>query len=225
MRLRILAAATVLLAMLGAGVAQAQTPAPSPPSPPRLALPSPTGGNPVGTKTFHFTDRSRPDPWVPAQRRELMVTLWYPAQFPGRQATPYLSARESEVMVAQLENPALPKNLMADVGTHSTVDAWPQFRRMPLVVLSPGFTLPRATLSSLAEELASRGYAVAAIGHNYEAAAITFPDGHTTECVACSAQDWPKLVKNRAADVSFVLDQLVGRCGVAGGCSTRRGSG
>lgn len=37
--------------------------------------------------------------------------------------------------------------------------------------------MPRATLTGLAEELASRGYIVAGIGHNYEADGIMFPDG------------------------------------------------
>ncbi|WP_406639855.1 alpha/beta hydrolase family protein [Amycolatopsis sp. WGS_07] len=208
MRLRVIAIIAAMLVVVGAGTAQAA---------PRLALPEPAGVSPIGTATFHFTDTSRADPWVPSQRREMMVTLWYPAQFPGRRATQYLTQRESELMVAELGDPAMPRDLLTKVRLHSTVDAWPQYRRMPLVVLSPGFTLPRATLSSLAEELASRGYVVAGIGHNYESTATTFPDGHTTECVACQIQDWEKLVKARAADVSFVLDRLVGRHPVWGG--------
>ncbi|MFD2471471.1 alpha/beta hydrolase family protein [Amycolatopsis silviterrae] len=208
MRLRVIAIVAAMLVVVGAGTAQAA---------PRLALPEPTGFSPVGTSTFHFTDTSRADPWVPSQRREMMVTLWYPAQFPGRRATQYVTQRESELMVAELEDPAMARDLLTKVRLHSTVDAPPQYRRMPLVVLSPGFTLPRATLSSLAEELASRGYVVAGIGHNYESTATTFPDGHTTQCVACQIQDWEKLVKARAADVSFVLDRLVGRHPVWGG--------
>ncbi len=208
MRLRVIAIVAAMLAVVGAGTAQAA---------PRLALPRPGGVSPVGTTAFHFTDTSRADPWVPSQRREMMVTLWYPAQYPGWRPTQYLTQRESELMVKELGDKSVPEDALTKVRTHSTVDALPQFRRMPLVVLSPGFTLPRATLSSLAEELASRGYVVAGIGHNYESTAITFPDGHTTECVACVAKDWVKLVKARAADVSFVLDRLVGRNPVWGG--------
>ncbi|WP_370932749.1 alpha/beta hydrolase family protein [Amycolatopsis sp. cg13] len=208
MRLRVIAIIAAMLVVVGAGTAQAA---------PRLALPRTGGASPVGTTTFHFTDTSRADPWVPSERREMMVTLWYPAQFPGWRATQYLTQRESELMVAAAGVKSLPKDLLTKVRTHSTVDALPQFRRMPLVVLSPGFTLPRATLSSLAEELASRGYVVAGIGHNYEAIATTFPDGHTTECVADKIKDWKKLVKTRAADVSFVLDRLVGPHPVWGG--------
>ncbi|WP_116206138.1 alpha/beta hydrolase family protein [Amycolatopsis circi] len=201
MRLRVIAIIAAMLVVVGAGTAQAE---------PRLALPRPGGISPVGTASFHFTDTSRADPWVPSQRREMMVTLWYPAQYPGWRATQYLTQRESELMVEETGDKSLPKDLLTKVRIHSTVDALPQYRRMPLVVLSPGFTLPRATLSSLAEELASRGYVVAGIGHNYEAIATTFPDGHTTQCVACGIKDWKKLVTTRAQDVSFVLDRFVG---------------
>jgi predicted dienelactone hydrolase len=40
--------------------------------------------------------------------------------------------------------------------------AGPQ-RSLPLVVLSPGFTSSRSTLTALAEDLASHGYVVAGI--------------------------------------------------------------
>ncbi|MEI5103755.1 lipase [Streptomyces sp. PmtG] len=79
-----------------------------------------------------------------------------------------------------------------------------------MVLLSPGFGMPRATLTGIAEELASRGYVVAGVGHNYEAHGITFPDGRTTECVACEDDDFPKVGAVRAADMSFVLDELTG---------------
>ena len=82
------------------------------------------------------------------------------------------------------------------------------------MVLSPGHSKPRSELTGLAEELASRGYAVAAIDHTYENVATTFPDGRVTTCVTCEITKekgwWAKLEKSRAADVSFVLDQLTG---------------
>ncbi|TNC22406.1 alpha/beta hydrolase family protein [Amycolatopsis alkalitolerans] len=86
---------------------------------------------------------------------------------------------------------------------------------LPLVVLSPGFTKPRSTLTALAEDLASHGYVVAAVDHTYENVATTFPDGRVTTCLAreTPARDeafWEKVVQGRAADASFVLDELSG---------------
>jgi dienelactone hydrolase len=83
------------------------------------------------------------------------------------------------------------------------------------VVLSPGLTLPRATLTGLAEDLASRGYVVALVDHTYEAAGITFPDGRTLPCgPVCDAPPAGgigEVSQSRAKDVSFVLDELTGR--------------
>jgi hypothetical protein len=80
-------------------------------------------------------------------------------------------------------------------------------------VLSPGFTMPRSTLTALAEDLASHGYVVAGIDHTYESFATAFPDGRVTTCLAREALRsgrGEKVVAGRAADVSFVLDELTG---------------
>ena len=49
----------------------------------------PDGPYPVGTVSLHLVDHSRRDPWLAGNRpRELMVSIWYPAQTttatPGR---------------------------------------------------------------------------------------------------------------------------------------------
>ena len=47
----------------------------------RPTLPWPTGNDRIGVTALHLVDRSRTDPWVPSHPvRELMVSLWYPAQ-------------------------------------------------------------------------------------------------------------------------------------------------
>ncbi|MGW0393320.1 alpha/beta hydrolase family protein [Streptomyces sp. NPDC003042] len=174
-------------------------------------LPEPSGRHPVGRATVHLTDEGRADPWVPLGDRELMVSLWYPAVRPSDTPAPYMTPAES-TQYTQANRLGLPPELLSTVATHSTIDAEPSRIRggLPLVVLSPGFGMPRATLTGLAEELASRGYAVAGVGHNYEASGISFPDGSTTSCVACENRDYPKVGAVRAEDISFVLDELTG---------------
>nr|BFE77796.1 hypothetical protein GCM10020093_003970 [Planobispora longispora] len=80
------------------------------------------------------------------------------------------------------------------------------------MVLSPGFTKPVSTLTSLAEDLASRGYVVVGIDHPYESYVTALPDGRFAECIACDSDSDPGfgtgVVQGRAADVSFVLDRL-----------------
>jgi predicted dienelactone hydrolase len=174
-----------------------------------LTLPKPTGSKPVGTTTLHLVDKSRPDPWNPeADRRELLVSLWYPAKKATGRPAPYLTEQESAAVLKgfQVDPDALTK-----VRTHARLNAPAAGGRRPLVVMSPGFSFPRATLTSLAEDFASRGYLVAAVEHTYESVATTFPDGRTTTCLACvKGQDHAKVATGRAKDVRFVLDELTG---------------
>ncbi|MFF4456521.1 alpha/beta hydrolase family protein [Streptomyces goshikiensis] len=201
---------TATTATATAATAHAEARAAPPPGA-ALVLPEPSGHRPVGRATVHLTDVGRPDPWVPSQDRELMVSLWYPAVRPSATPAPYMTAEESKRYV-EAGGLGVPEDLFTTVVTHATVDAKPARAPggLPLVILSPGFGMPRATLTGLAEELAGRGYAVAGIGHNYEADGISFPDGHTTSCVACENRDYPKVGAVRAADISFVIDELTG---------------
>ena len=198
-----------------AGPLRASAGAGAPPSAtvPALALPHPTGPAPVGRVVLDLVDRHRADPWVPTERRELMVSVWYPAQraSSGRPA-PYMTAAESRLT---LQGTAFPPEALTTVVTHAQDDAAPRpgRHRFPLVVLSPGLGASRATLTGLAEELASRGYVVAGIDHTYEAAGISFPDGRVATCLVCEdpAPIAAKITTGRARDVSFVLNRLLAR--------------
>jgi dienelactone hydrolase len=180
------------------------------------ALPPPTGDHPVGLATLHLTDRDRPDPWKPeAGPRQLMVSLWYPAAKATGRPAPYVTPQESAAILKPY--PDLPPGTLTATKTNARVGApvWPAGHGLPLVLVSPGFTFPRATMTSLGEDLASRGYLVAAVEHTYESVATTFPDGTTTGCDICSLPNTEangaKLAAGRVKDLSFVLDRLTGK--------------
>jgi dienelactone hydrolase len=182
-----------------------------------LSLPAPTGKHPVGTTALYLKDTSRPDPWVSeAKARELKVTLWYPTQAREGQRAQYMTPKESELILKGKKVTGAPYDVLSKTRTNAFSDAKPAGRKgsLPLVVLSPGFTMPMSTLTTLAEELASRGYAVAGIDHTHESYATTFPGGRIATCAACDSDSDPgfggKTVRGRAADVSFVLDELTG---------------
>ncbi|GAB2803035.1 alpha/beta hydrolase [Actinoallomurus bryophytorum] len=180
-----------------------------------LRLPRPTGSHPVGAATLSLADRSRTDPWVPASgARRLMVSLRYPARAAAGRHAPYMTPQESALLLEGQRVTDVPPDVLSGTRTDAFAAAPPLRGRHPLVVLSPGFSLPRSSLTSLAEDLASRGYVVAVIDHTYETFGTTFPDGHTTTCVACEQRQTPelarKVVGGRVADVSFVLDRLLG---------------
>ncbi|WP_327092112.1 alpha/beta hydrolase [Nonomuraea sp. NBC_01738] len=211
------AAGLVVLATACSAPAAPRTVATTAPAAGAPVLPAPTGKHPVGTTTLHLTDRSRPDPWVQeAKARELMVTLWYPATAGNGRPAPYMSAKESELLLKGKRFADASYDTLSRTRTHAFTGAKPAGREgtLPLVVLSPGFTMPRTSLTALAEDLASRGYVVAGVDHTYENYATTFPDGRVAECVACDSDSdfgfGSKVVGIRAADVSFVLDRLAG---------------
>jgi dienelactone hydrolase len=180
-------------------------------------LPKPTGHHSIGMTSLHLTDTSRPDPWVPAAgARELMVTLWYPALPSAGRRAQYMTPKESELLLTEGGVTGVPLDLLSTTRTNAVKDAIPvgRWHGLPLVVLSPGYTKPRATLTSLAEDLASNGYVVAGVEHTYESVGTSFPDGRVTTCASCDVLHdqafWDKVGASRAADVSFVLDELTG---------------
>ncbi|MEW9552538.1 alpha/beta hydrolase family protein [Nonomuraea sp. NPDC050783] len=187
----------------------------------RFAIPRPTGRYGVGRDTLHLVDTGRRDPWVPAAARELMVSLYYPART-GGSAAPYMTVDEARALLkGQRLDTVFEPGQLAGVSTNARQDARPVGGRHPLVVLSPGFTLNRATLTTLAEDLASRGYVVALVDHAYESFGTSFPGGRTLTCVACEAVEsapsdeaekelMARAAAGRAADLSFVIDRLTG---------------
>ncbi|MBL1082109.1 alpha/beta hydrolase [Streptomyces actinomycinicus] len=179
-------------------------------------LPRPTGPHAVGRATLHLTDSARRDPWVPAAgARQLMVSVFYPARpGTGGPTASYMTPEEARLLLrAKAPDSTVPAEALSGIGTWSRPGARPAHGRYPLVVLSPGFTLPRATLTGLAEDLASRGYVVAVVDHLYETTGTTLPGGRTVPCAICDeppAGGYPAVAKSRAADLSFVLDRLTG---------------
>jgi dienelactone hydrolase len=202
--MRTLIAVTVLTFALSAAPAAADPAGPS--------LPAPTGRQPVGTASLHLKDTARPDPWVPSvPYRELMVSLFYPAASAHGHKAQYMTPAESTGLLTDSGLDVAP-DVLSTVRTHSVANARPAGHRLPLVVLSPGYTKPRATLTALAEDLASHGYAVALVDHTYENSGMSFPDGRFAGCASCEVVHdpafWRKLELGRAEDVSFVLDRL-----------------
>ncbi|MFI9786410.1 alpha/beta hydrolase family protein [Kitasatospora sp. NPDC051984] len=177
------------------------------------SLPRPTGPYAVGRDLLHLVDRNRQDPWVPsAGLRQLMVSMYYPARAGSGTPAPYMTTEEARLLLERKTPTApIPPEAVAGVGTWARVDARPVGGRFPLVLLSPGFTFPRALFSSVAEDLASRGYVVALIDHTYESTGVTFPDGRTLPCAICDQPPeggLPAIAESRAKDASFVIDRL-----------------
>ncbi|TXS44268.1 alpha/beta hydrolase family protein [Streptomyces sp. t39] len=209
---------TLTFAPAGPGVASA-APAPLPVSSARhtseagIELPRPAGRYAVGTRTLHLSDDRRRDPWVPSAPRELVVSVHYPARAGTGSAAAYMTPEEARLLLeARGLAGAVPAEAVSGVRTHARADARPASGRFPMVLLSPGFSMPRTTLTTLANDLASRGYVVAAVDHAYESVGTAFPGGRVLTCRACGTvatdQERAQVAVGRAHDLSFVIDRL-----------------
>ncbi|MFF1611969.1 alpha/beta hydrolase family protein [Amycolatopsis sp. NPDC058278] len=178
-------------------------------------LPRPTGRYAVGRDVLELVDHHRTDPWVPeAGARQLMVSMYYPARPGTGRPASYMTRAEAQLLLERKAPDATaPPEVISGLPVHARADARPAPGPFPLVVLSPGLTLPRATLTSLAEDLTSHGYVVALVDHTYESSGTTFPDGRTLTCAICDQppEGGPAAIAaSRARDISFVLDQVTG---------------
>jgi len=178
-----------------------------------ISVPAPSGSSMVGTRLIHLTDPNRADPYVPnATARELMVRFWYPAAPGGRCTKADYTSPQVWSYFATLLDVALPQ-----VSTHSCLDSRIASGVHPVVLVTPGFTGTFTDYTFLAEDLASRGYVVAAVDHTHEATAVEFPDGHVeksvfgshlTQYTRSDAEALGQAVAVRLDDLRFVLDQL-----------------
>lgn len=211
-----LAAACMVTSSLAAeALAQVHVPAQVAPVGVKLELPAPTGVYPLGVMHFHLVDAKRQDPWIPGRSRELMISLWYPAKpAKGQAPAAYMQPGPAKVFAEALLKP-IGKNPtsidFAAVATHAIVGAPAETGngRFPVVLYSPGGSLPRTAGTVLVEDLVSRGYVVATIDHTYEAPAVAFPGDRVELAVAPTGEDRLKRMLNtRVADARFVVDQL-----------------
>ncbi|MBM7788318.1 alpha/beta hydrolase family protein [Tenggerimyces flavus] len=202
----------------GLGVALAATvglaPVASADAPTTFTIPKPTGPYRTGTTELHLVDSSREDPWVPGKRRELMVSVTYPAaRVQGYERAAWMPAAAA-AHFDQNTSPGfgIEPGTIDWAGTRawSRVGAPALPGKRPVVVFSPGFGVPRTLGTVLVEELASRGYVVVSIDHTHDASEVEFPGGRVeVGAVPDLTTDVLKKVQaTRIADNRYVLDQL-----------------
>ncbi|MFI1713193.1 alpha/beta hydrolase family protein [Streptomyces litmocidini] len=170
----------------------------------RLTLPAPTGPHPVGTARLHLVDRSRPDDIAGSGHfRELMATVWYPARDVRRYpVAPWMPAGALRAFLADVGFGDLAPLGPLTAG-HVGAPVRRTGRRLPVVVFSHGAHSHQGDHTVLVQELASHGYAVVTVAHQYDTY-TEFPDGR----IATPLDDRraPTLPGDFAADLRFVLD-------------------
>jgi predicted dienelactone hydrolase len=124
------------------------------------------GALPVGVRTLALVQRNQEEVLAfnpangsfPKSNRALTVDLWYPALVTG--------GAVHEIYTASLPSqpPAAPVSFT--VPGIAVRDAQPAGKGYPLVVISHGYSNAPAAMTWLTENLASKGYVVAAIRHD-----------------------------------------------------------
>jgi predicted dienelactone hydrolase len=145
--------------------------------------------NPGQPDILHFDKESGK---APPYDRALTVEVWYPATIPPGQDERVLY----ESGMPGTPAPGVPKTFL--VPGKALRDAPPVTgSRFPLVVVSHGYPGSRTFLTWLTENLASKGYVVAAIDH--------------TDSVFGQQRGFASTLLNRAADQIFTIDTLSAR--------------
>jgi len=189
-------------------------------------LPTPGGAFSVGRTTLVWSDAAQADPMAtqPGAKRELLVWIWYPAtsQQSSQTADDYLPALWRTALERRqgvLMDRFLTRDL-SRVRAHATRDAElsPRERSYPVVLMRAGLAALTADYTSLAEDLASRGYVVVGFDAPYRSFVVVFPDGrviarapqNNAELVNGAEQEQLgiHLVQAWSADMGFALDQL-----------------
>ena len=182
------------LALLASGTAMANPIDTQLPGAPALAA---YGALPVGVRQLEMVNPGQIDilaidpaadkpAELPRYDRPLTVEMWYPAAEGSTGSTElraYLRDGTTEV--------TLTGRAMRDAAPAATAEPF------PLVIISHGYPGNRFLLSHLAENLASKGYVVAAIDH--------------TDSTYRTQAAFGSTLVNRSLDQLFVLEDLAGR--------------
>ncbi|MFG2794215.1 alpha/beta hydrolase family protein [Streptomyces sp. NPDC048419] len=176
-------------------------------SPLQLKMPAPTGPYSVGMVGLHLVDSSRTDPYV-GGKREVMVSLWYPAtSTSGHYQAPWQPSISGAHFLAsrglspqQVTLPRTAGHVLAPVKT--------SLGKLPVLLYSTGLHSDRSMGTALAQDLASRGYLVVTVDHTHDANEVQFPGNRLEVNRMPSGSHSSDTLKVRAADIKFVINAL-----------------
>jgi hypothetical protein len=203
-------------------------------------LPHPSGHFSIGRADFDWVDESRPEPLstLPGAHRELLVSLWYPAE-PNQHSAPDAlyypgapiinEAPEGKALRESYGNTwpfILNQELQADAIENAPLAQ--TIRRYPVLAFSHGYGVSGFEYTALVEDLVSYGFIVAVIEHTFESAPVLLSAnkvagmsplstahyappaaGMSYEQALSNVFAWERARGDVwAADIRFVLDRL-----------------
>ncbi len=214
----------VILALWCSGPMISPAVAQSAPTIPAAILPRPAGPFAVGTVDSLWIDQGRAEPFTkdPADRRHLMVQIWYPAdRSVAGEPAPYI--RDSSEFSSLTD---LRRVLQVRTNAYANVPVTPAGGPFPVLVYHHGGGWTRFSATFTVEMLASHGYVVVSVDHTGFNKTSRFPDGYVFQPDTLGFPAETKNLRTDAlafwrhldehvfpvwvADARFVLDQLEG---------------
>jgi dienelactone hydrolase len=186
-------------------------------------VPNPPGKYNVTLTTGSLIDYARNDPYAATPTpRALMLSVFQPVICASTVSIPGMPNK-----IADYQGPFLEETF------NISVNLTPLFleARLPvcsdhpnrcspldngrILLFSPGYSIPRLYYNVLASAIASEGFTVITIDHPGDANIIIYPDGHAVynNASILSSPTWDEYP--RAADASFVIDQLSNATAIA----------
>jgi dienelactone hydrolase len=182
----------------------------------------PKGPFTVGTHEYLWVDQNRGEPFTkdPADRRHLLVRMWYPAEkMPGKELALYIrDVNEFPEKSVYRRGEGLRTNSITDAPLANGKS------RFPVLIYQPGGGTARFVGTFVAEQLASQGYFIVSADHPGFSETVLYPDGYRFQGDALLApkptgtlrddalKSWDWLEKDVfptwIADVTYVLDKI-----------------
>ncbi|HXT23827.1 MAG TPA: alpha/beta fold hydrolase [Candidatus Eisenbacteria bacterium] len=173
----------------------------------KIELLRPTGPFPIGTMIYEWVDSSRPEQATKksGEFRQLVVQVWYPVATSEKPTAPYVAKLEAYRHVWEPKDVEVASRVL----THAYLGENPLISgHFPVVLFSHGWQGTRTEYTSIAEDLASHGFAVFGIDHPYMGR-IALPNGQVTEPTEDHFQSPADILNYYGQDVRFVIDRII----------------
>jgi predicted dienelactone hydrolase len=188
-------------------------------------LPNTPGKYNVTLTTGPLIDYARNDPYAATPTpRALMLSVFQPGKCAFTVPVPYMPGKAAEYQGPFLETTFNISINLSPLFQEARLPVCPDsdhptscspLDKTPILLFSPGYSIPRFYYNHLASAIASSGFTVITINHPHDANILVYPDGHAVynNASILLSPTWDEY--DRAADASFIIDQLSNKTAMA----------
>jgi len=184
-----------------------------------FVVPNPIGRYNISLTIGPLTDYARDDPDSSVSAsRTLMLSFFEPTLCASLEPVPYMPDKTAEfqgpfieeILNSTLNVTPIFQQARLPVCTSQKRSCAPPTDDFPILLFSPGYSIPRLYYNFMASAIASQGFTVITMDHPGDADIITYPDGHTSinNDTVQSLENLLAQLHPRVTDVLFLVDQL-----------------